>query len=50
MGFSLEGYKTVLQNKNIITGYMNTLFYLVVGTAINMVLTILGAYVLRAGA
>ena len=46
MGFSLEGYKTVLQNKNILTGYMNTLFYLVVGTAINMVLTILGAYVL----
>ena len=45
-GFSLEGYKTVLQNKNILTGYMNTLFYLVVGTAINMVLTILGAYVL----
>ena len=46
MGFSLEGYKMVLQNKNILTGYMNTLFYLVVGTAINMVLTILGAYVL----
>lgn len=46
MGFSLEGYKTVLQNKNILTGYMNTLFYLVAGTAINMVLTILGAYVL----
>lgn len=46
MGFSLEGYKTVLQNKNILTGYMNTLFYLVVGTVINMLLTILGAYVL----
>lgn len=46
MGFSLDGYKTVLQNKNILTGYMNTLFYLVAGTAINMVLTILGAYVL----
>ena len=46
MGFSLEGYKTVLQNKNILTGYMNTLFYLVAGTAINMLLTILGAYVL----
>ena len=46
MGFSLEGYKTVLQNKNILTGYMNTLFYLVVGTVISMLLTILGAYVL----
>lgn len=46
MGFSLEGYKTVLQNKNILTGYMNTLFYLVVGTLLNMALTVLGAYVL----
>ena len=46
MGFSLEGYKTVLSNKSILVGYGNTLFYLVVGTLLNMVLTILGAYVL----
>ncbi|MBQ2976581.1 MAG: carbohydrate ABC transporter permease [Clostridia bacterium] len=46
MGFSLEGYKTVLQNSNIYTGYFNTMIYLVGGTAINMVLTVLGAYAL----
>ena len=43
-GFSLAGYKTVLQNKNIYIGYGNTLFYVVVGTVVNMVLTILGGY------
>lgn len=46
IGFSLEGYKTVLNNKNIMIGYGNTLYYLVLGTVINMVLTILGAYAL----
>lgn len=45
-GFSLEGYKTVLNNKNILIGYGNTLFYLIVGTVLNMLLTILGAYAL----
>lgn len=45
-GFSLEGYKTVLNNRNILIGYGNTLFYLIVGTVLNMLLTILGAYAL----
>lgn len=45
-GFSLKGYATVFRNPNILTGYMNTLFYVVVGTAINMFLTPLGAYAL----
>lgn len=44
IGFSLAGYKTVLQNANIYTGYANTLFYVVVGSLVNMLLTILGAY------
>lgn len=44
IGFSLAGYKTVLQNQNIYIGYANTIFYVVVGTLINMVLTIIGAY------
>lgn len=43
-GFSLAGYQTVLRNKNIYTGYANTLFYVVVGTSLNMLLTILGGY------
>ena len=46
MGFSLEGYRTVFHNSNIGIGYGNTFFYLLVGTAINMVLTIIGGYCL----
>jgi putative aldouronate transport system permease protein len=46
LGFSLKGYSSVLHNKNILTGYINTIFYVTAGTAVNMVMTILGAYVL----
>jgi putative aldouronate transport system permease protein len=45
-GFSLAAYKGVFSNPNILTGYRNTLFILVVGTTTNIVLTSLGAYVL----
>ncbi len=45
-GFSLEAYKIVLSNASIAIGYRNTVFYLVLGTSINMFLTILGAYAL----
>jgi putative aldouronate transport system permease protein len=45
-GFSLKGYEIVLKNHNILTGYMNTIFYVVVGTALNILMTSLGAYVL----
>lgn len=44
--FSWEGYRRVLQNQDIWTGYRNTLFYAVVGTAINLTLTIPCAYAL----
>ncbi len=43
---SLYSYKMVLQDKSILTGYMNTIFVVVVGTSINLVLTIISAYVL----
>jgi putative aldouronate transport system permease protein len=46
LGFSLEGYKVVLNNPNIWTGYANTLFYVVVGTILKLFMTALGAYVL----
>lgn len=45
-GFSLEGYKAVLNNPTILSGFKNTLFILVVGLAINMTLTSFGAYFL----
>ncbi|GIP15609.1 putative ABC transporter permease protein YtcP [Paenibacillus montaniterrae] len=45
-GFSLEAYKAVLENPMILVGYRNTLYYVVIGTAINLVMTTLGAYAL----
>ena len=45
-GFNLGAYKLVLRNPNILTGYMNTILYVCVGTAINIVMTVLSAYVL----
>lgn len=45
-GFSLEGYKLVLKARYIHTGYINTLFYVIAGTAVNMFMSCLGAYVL----
>ena len=45
-GFSLEGYKIVLKNPNIMSGYQNTIIYVVAGTAVNILMTAFGAYVL----
>ncbi|CAM3845287.1 carbohydrate ABC transporter permease [Marinicrinis lubricantis] len=45
-GFTLEAYKYVLTNPKIYTGYMNTLFYVVVGTSFNLLMTSLAAYAL----
>lgn len=42
--FSLLGYKTVFQYTPIWTGYLNSLIYMVLGTAISLVLTVLFAY------
>ncbi|CAN7632224.1 MULTISPECIES: carbohydrate ABC transporter permease [unclassified Paenibacillus] len=42
--FSLEGYIAVFKDSRIMPAYGNTVFYTVVGTTINVVLTILVAY------
>lgn len=44
--FSLEGYKMVFKDPMIVKGYLNTLFVVVVGSAISVTLTALGAYFL----
>jgi putative aldouronate transport system permease protein len=46
LGFNVEAYKLVFKNPAILTGYGNTLFILVVGVLFNLILTILGAFVL----
>jgi len=43
-GFSLAAYKLVSNNPMISIGYRNTLFYVVAGTIINLVMTTLTAY------
>ena len=42
--FTLSAYEKVFQNKGIIQGFINTVKYTIVGTAINVVMTILAAY------
>lgn len=42
--FSLEGYKAVFRNPNIMNGYANSLFYMVIGTIVSVTLTIAAAY------
>lgn len=43
-GFTLEGYQRVFQEKEIWTGYANTIYYTVVGTLISVILTMVCAY------
>ena len=45
-GFSLAGFKMVLRTASIVTGYGNTVLYVIAGTALNILLTSMGAYVL----
>jgi len=43
-GFSFDGYEMLVQNKTLWTSYGNTIYYTLVGTAINIVLTVSLAY------
>ncbi|KQO18378.1 carbohydrate ABC transporter permease [Paenibacillus sp. Leaf72] len=45
-GFQLEAYKYVFQNPKIYNGYLNTLFYVVAGTLVNLLMTAFAAYAL----
>ncbi|MDF2927420.1 MAG: sugar transporter permease [Paenibacillaceae bacterium] len=45
-GMTLDAYVMVFKNPNIIGGYANTLIIVVAGTALNLFMTCLGAYVL----
>jgi putative aldouronate transport system permease protein len=42
--FSLRGYKAVFESPVVLRGYLNSLFYTVVGTALSLTLTIAIAY------
>ena len=46
VGFNTNAYQEVLRNKMVISGFSNSVFYVVVGTLVNMIVTIMGAYAL----
>lgn len=45
-GFNIEGYKMVFAEKEVWTGYANTIFYTVVGTVCSLLITLPCAYAL----
>lgn len=45
-GINFEGFKEVFKDTEIWIGYRNTIFYTVIGTLINLLVTLPGAYVL----
>ncbi len=45
-GFTLDGYRIILENGAIWRGYLNTIFYTTLGTFINLAVTIPAAYAL----
>ena len=46
VGIQWRGYAKVFENEWVLTGYRNSLFYMVFGTAINLFVTFTGAYAL----
>ena len=42
--FSLEGYKAIFKTGEVLVGYRNTILYTLVGTTLNVILTLIAAY------
>lgn len=45
-GWNFEGYKAVFASREIMTGYVNTIFYTLVGTTFSLILTLPAGYAL----
>ncbi len=45
-GFTLEGYTSVFENKEVVRGFVNSLIYTVTGTVLSIVVTVPAAYAL----
>lgn len=45
-GITFDGYKQIFKNQDILTGYGNTVFYTVLGTMINLAVTVPAGYAL----
>jgi putative aldouronate transport system permease protein len=46
VNFSLQGYKAVFDNSQVLTGYYNSALYTVTGTILGVIVTIIGSFVL----
>ena len=46
LGFTWVGYKIIFSNTTILIGYLNTIFYVIVGVGVSTLLTLLGGYAL----
>lgn len=44
LGWNLDSYKAVFKNSFILTGYLNSIFIMAAGTAVNLVATTVAAY------
>lgn len=44
VGLNLDGYRSVFEHKRVLSGFLNSLFYMGVGTLINVCMTVLAAY------
>lgn len=44
IGFNLNAYKEIFKNNAIWMSYLNTIYYTIVGTIINVFMTVIGAY------
>lgn len=43
-GWNLSAYKKVLEHDNLLVSYLNSFYYMIVGTIVNLLCTISGAY------
>lgn len=46
LGFQTDAYRLVLRNNNILNGFRNTAFYVVAGTTLSMLMSIMTSFVL----
>ena len=46
LDFTIDAYKLVFKNRNLFSGYMNTIFVVVVGTIASTFITAIGAFVM----
>lgn len=44
IGVNIEGYKAIFENDWLLTGYANSIFYTVVGTILNVLVTFMASY------